>query len=132
MESVPQEDLFSIDFNEGDGISALTGPDSLLLYAVNKLDKKVTNKIEVTLGLAFVNDNEATGEVCYANEPGLRPEFRQSFTGTDLINYIYAVLYSPGNSKKYAEFLKTGVAEIPYPTNVDYFWMMVQTGSCLR
>jgi len=78
---------------------------------------------------AFINPNDATGEVCFANEPGLRPEFRQSFTATDLLDYIYAVLH---NSNKHGEFLKTGIAQIPYPTNTDDFWQLVQTGGKLR
>jgi hypothetical protein len=103
--------------------------NSLSLQTVNSLDKQITGKIATTLGLAFISETETSGEVCFANEPGLRPEFRQSFTATDLLDYIYAVLH---NSNKHGEFLKTGIAQIPYPTNTDDFWQLVQTGGKLR
>lgn len=121
MESISNERFFPIDLNAGNGI---------LLQAVAKLDEEIINKISINLHLPFVNENEATGEVCYANEPGLRPEFRQSFTATDLLDYIYAVLQT--QPEQNGGFLKTGVAQIPYPSNADDFWKMVQTGSRLR
>jgi len=121
MESVSNEDFFSIDLNAENGF---------LLPAVAKLGEEIINKISMALHLPFVNENEATGEVCFANQPGLRPEFRQSFTATDLLNYIYAALQT--RIEQDGEFLKTGIAEIPYPTNADDFWRLVQTGGRLR
>lgn len=103
---------------------------AITLQTVHNLDKQIIQQIANSLGLTFINPNEASGEVCYANEPGLRPEFRQSFTATDLLDYVYAVLQT--QTEQDGEFLKTGVAQVPYPTNTDVFWQLVQAGGRLR
>ncbi len=104
--------------------------EAITLQTIYRLDKQIIQQVATGLGLTFINPNEATGEVCYANEPGLRPEFRQSFTATDLLDYIYAALHT--QAEQNGGFLKTGVAQIPYPSNADDFWKMVQTGSRLQ
>ena len=101
----------------------------ITLQTIHSLDKQIIQQVATRLGLTFINQTEATGEVCFANEPGLRPEFRQSFTPVDLLDYIYAVLH---NNNKYDEFLKAGLAQVPYPTSAEDFWKMVQTGNRLR
>ncbi|MCO5945403.1 type ISP restriction/modification enzyme [Mucilaginibacter flavidus] len=133
---MPGQNFFSIagnpqnipDFPEDDSTLAYTR--AITLQTIHNLYKQIKQQVATRLGLTFINPNEATGEVCYANEPGLRLEFRQSFTATDLLYYIYAALQT--QTKQNGGFLKTGVVEIPYPTNVDDFWKMVQTGSRLR
>ena len=139
MESISRENFFLIDCkskggtNSGDGSNSLpAGRFSISLQTIRNLDTAIIQQITSSLGLAFINPNEANGEVCFANERGLRPEFRQSFTATDLLDYIFAVLHGNSNSEKYEQFLKTGVAQIPYPTNTDNFWQLVQTGGRLR
>lgn len=49
-----------------------------------------------------------------------------------LFDYIYAVLYSPKYRDKYKEFLKIDFPRVPYPTDQDTFWKLVEIGSKLR
>jgi len=136
MDRILSQNFFSITgnpqnapgFRKDDSTPAYN--QAITLQTVHNLDKQIIQQIATGLVLTFINPNEARGEVCYANEPNLRPEFRQSFTATDLLDYIYAVLHT--QAEQNGEFLKTGIVEIPYPVNADDFWKMVQTGSCLR
>lgn len=41
-------------------------------------------------------------------------------TPDDILDYIYAVLYSPSYRKKYSEFLKTDFPRVPIPTQADF------------
>ena len=49
-----------------------------------------------------------------------------------LFDYIYAVLYSPQYRKKYEEFLKIDFPRVPYPTDQETFWKLVEIGGKLR
>ncbi len=49
-----------------------------------------------------------------------------------LFDYIYAVLYSPKYREKYKEFLKIDFPRLPYPTDQDTFWKLVEIGGKLR
>lgn len=50
----------------------------------------------------------------------------------DIIDYAYAVLYSPAYRKKYAEFLKSDFPRVPYPKDTEIFWKLVKLGGELR
>ena len=57
---------------------------------------------------------------------------RSVFTPVDLLDYIYAVLHSPKYREKYKEFLKIDFPRVPYPTDQETFWKMVEIGGKLR
>ncbi len=88
------------------------------------LTEAVVQQITTGLGLTFTCENEAEGEVCFANTSGLRPEFKQTFTATDLLNYIYAVSHIPACYQKHQDLLKTKDAAT--------FWAMVEAGAQAR
>ena len=96
------------------------------------LNKAIVKQIADTLGLTFVPEKEAEGKVCFANNPALRPEFRQTFAPIDLLDYIYAVLHSPTYREKYKEFLKIDFPRVPYPASTGTFWQLVALGGELR
>jgi len=137
MKQMPDDEYFLIDCKPQHNTDLHKGGNNpayrpgIPRQAIHTPDKQIIQQVSARLGLTFISESEATGEVCFANERGLRPEFRQSFTATDLVDYIQAILHNPGNGEKYRDFLKTGVAQIPYPTNIDDFWQLVQTGSRL-
>jgi predicted helicase len=96
------------------------------------LDQEMAKQIATSLGLTFIDEKETESEVCFANSPDLRSEFKQSFTSMDLFDYIYAVLHSSTYRKKYKEFLKIDFPRVPYPTDRDQFWKFVKLGGELR
>lgn len=50
----------------------------------------------------------------------------------DILDYIYAVLHSPGYRKKYKEFLKIDFPRVPYPKDKATFKKLVKLGTELR
>jgi predicted helicase len=54
------------------------------------------------------------------------------FTGENLIDYIYAVLYSNKYRLAYNDFLKVDFPRVPYPTDQETFWKLVEIGGKLR
>ena len=91
------------------------------------LNPEIINQITDCLGLQFINEKETEGNVCFINSNELRPEFRQSFTSTDLLDYCYAVLHSTIN-----EFSEINSARIPITSDTSIFWKQVNYGSELR
>jgi len=86
--------------------------------------KKTVEQIAMGLGLTFAPEDEPEGEVCFANNPGLRPEFKQTYTATDLRNYIYAVSHFPACYQQHQELLTTKDAVT--------FWSIVEAGAQAR
>jgi len=59
-------------------------------------------------------------------------ESDDKFAPIDILDYIYAVLYSPSYREKYKEFLKIDFPKVPYPENAEIFWKFVKHGRDLR
>lgn len=98
------------------------------------LNPETVNKIATKLGLIYTVEKEIPeeGAVCFANSPEVRPEFRLTFTATDVFDYIYAVLHSPSYREKCKEFLKSDLPRAPYPKDTTAFWQLVKLGDELR
>lgn len=75
--------------------------------------KQFSNK----LGLTFTNEKEIS---------------KETFSPIDIMDYIYAVLYSPTYREKYKEFLKIDFPRVPYPRNKETFWKLVNLGTQIR
>lgn len=54
------------------------------------------------------------------------------FLPIDLIDYIYAVLYSPSYRDTYNDFLQSDFPIVPYPNSADYFFSIAEKGKKLR
>lgn len=97
------------------------------------IDKKLINQISEKLKLAFIKDEGKgrTGEVCFANSPEVRPEFRLTFTTNDILDYVYAVIYSNEHKKDLGKYLKMDLEGIPIPSDTDIFWNLAALGKKL-
>lgn len=82
------------------------------------LNPEIVKEISEKLGLPFAPDSDG-GET-------------DSFAPIDLLDYIYAVLHSPKYRETYKEFLKIDFPRVPYPTDIDMFWKMVEFGGQIR
>ena len=78
-------------------------------HKINNIKKDLAVKLLHTIGISY-NDDMAL----------------------QLFDYIYAVLYSPKYREKYKEFLKIDFPRVPYPTDQETFWKLVEIGSKLR
>lgn len=56
----------------------------------------------------------------------------ERLTPEDILDYIYAVLYSPNYREKYKEFLKIDFPRVPYPKDKKTFSKLVAFGKELR
>jgi predicted helicase len=55
-----------------------------------------------------------------------------TFSPIDILDYVYAVLHHPTYKSKYKDFLLVDFPRVPYPTDADSFWNLVELGSELR
>ncbi|MFH0842118.1 MAG: type ISP restriction/modification enzyme [Bacteroidota bacterium] len=84
---------------------------------IPNLDMTVVKNISDTLGLIFSAEKASN---------------LNSFAPIDLLDYIYAVLYSPTYRKLYKHFLKIDFPRISYPKDKKTFWQLVKLGGELR
>ena len=102
------------------------------IQKISDKDKKVNNhsikQIEDHLNLTFVSDNDTMGNVCFANSNEMRPEFRQTFTMIDVLDYYYAILHS----ETFNEFSRNYDIGIPITSDSKIFWKLVEIGKKIR
>ncbi|MBA6153206.1 type ISP restriction/modification enzyme [Gelidibacter maritimus] len=96
------------------------------------LDTPTIKRLEQHLKLTFLSEKDTYNQVCLANSPEVRNEYRDVFETKDLLNYIFAVLHSPCYLEKYKEVSKIDILEIPYPKDSSSFWKLVDLGAKLR
>jgi predicted helicase len=61
-----------------------------------------------------------------------KDDTENTFAPIDILDYIYAVLYSNNYRRKYKEFLKIDFPRVPYPENAEQFQKLASIGSLLR
>ncbi|GHV95692.1 DNA methyltransferase [Spirochaetia bacterium] len=83
----------------------------------HNLNKDIISVFSEKTGLSFTAEKQ-NGE--------------NTFAPIDILDYIYAVLYSNKYRVKYKEFLKIDFPRIPYPANVEEFRTLSSIGSILR
>jgi len=59
-------------------------------------------------------------------------KYKRNFSPTNLLDYIYSILFSSKYRNTFVEFLKIDFPRIPYPKDKDTFWKLVALGSQLR
>ena len=99
---------------------------------IPNLNTEIVNQIAKNLGLTFVPEK--------TTPPVGHPSVGGEFAPIDILDYIYAVLHSPGYREKYKEFLKIDFPRVPYPkapspserAGGEVFWQLVKLGSQLR
>jgi predicted helicase len=81
------------------------------------LNPSIVQEIAARTGLIFTKEKDDT---------------ENTFAPIDLLDYIYAVLYSNNYRATYREFLKIDFPRIPYPENAEQFQKLASIGSLLR
>jgi hypothetical protein len=74
---------------------------------------KLISQFEKATGLAFVSDESSKGNVCFADNPNLRPEFKSTFRKADIKNYVLGLPQKQ---------------HISLPKDADTFWKIVDLG----
>lgn len=98
------------------------------------ISSQAIQQISEKLQLSFISEEEMerTSEVCFANSPEVRPEFRSTFTAKDALDYFYAVLYSSKFQKEFEKHLRTGLKSLPIPSDIFIFCKLAVLGSELQ
>lgn len=96
------------------------------------LNPEIVKEIAKRLGIGFVPEKEAAGNVCFINSDEVRDDYKTTFAPIDLLDYIYAVLHSPTYRETYKEFLKIDFPRVPYPKDSETFWKLVKLGGEIR
>ncbi len=123
-DSIP-EDLPFLFFHQRDEQYGLL--DRIARHIEN-LDSIIIAKLELSLNLQFTRTTrDSHGNVCFMNDPYLRPEYRTGFHPIDLWDYYYAMWHS----KSYYRLKGDRARELPLPHS-NLFWQMVALGSRLR
>jgi len=65
------------------------------------------------MGLTFISDESSKGNVCFANDATLRPDFKTTFTEKDLKHYILGLPQTQN---------------ITLPKDAATFWEIVDLG----
>jgi predicted helicase len=81
------------------------------------LNMEIVNTLAKRINLAFTDEKKEDGN---------------SFAPIDILDYIYACLYSNNFRQKYMEFLKIDFPRIPWPENAEQFYKLAAIGSLLR
>jgi predicted helicase len=81
------------------------------------LNPSIVEEIAVKTGLSFTAE---------------KGDDEKTFAPIDILDYIYAVLYSNNYRTKYQEFLKIDFPRVPYPKNAEQFQKLASIGSLLR
>ena len=81
------------------------------------------------LNMDLVKEIAANLKMEFAYEDEQRPN---AFSPEDLLDYIYAVLHSPGYRETYRELLKTDFPRAPFPADKKQFRALVKLGAELR
>ncbi len=79
--------------------------------------------------LSVINQISDILKLTFSNE---KQEFPNCFCPIDLLDYIYAVLYSPKYRETYKDYLKSDFPRVPIPSDHAVFWKLVKLGGELR
>jgi len=130
------QDVFVSNFMAEKGFMAMRISNAAKLFPLylynqeNTLDNKtrtpnlnpeIIKEISDKLGLKFIEDHELPNA-----------KNKDNFSPLDLLDYIYAILHSPTYREKYKEFLKIDFPRVPYPSNQEKFWQLVDLGKQIR
>ncbi|MES2239348.1 MAG: hypothetical protein V4497_03715 [Bacteroidota bacterium] len=85
------------------------------------METTVFTIIEKIIGIPFVDDESEMGAVCFASDEDVRADFRIQFSNTDVVNYVYGIIFSL-YSKENKSLHSVPSLKIPYPANADFFW----------
>lgn len=81
------------------------------------INTTIVNKIAETIDQKYTEEKTPTVD---------------TFSPIDVLDYVYAVLFSPNYRHKYSELLKEDFPKVCYPTNKNTFYQLVKLGQTLR
>lgn len=96
--------------------------DDKTIVRTTNLNLNIINQISTDLKLNFKDEKNLSGA----------SDILKTYSPLDLLDYIYAIVYSPQYRERYSEFLKKDYPKIPYPKDAATFWQLVKLGGEIR
>lgn len=96
---------------------------------IPNLTEETINQIAHKTALHFSMEKDPESNVCMANNKEVRPEFRETFSPIDVLDYTYAILNSSNFRSQEIETLETN---FPYPKDAEIFWKLAEIGSQIK
>ena len=120
----------------GDYFSHVFVADTIAAHGVNYLG----NKGQDYICPIYISQGEVDGERQVNFNPQLWAKLQETVLDEDhgvpdelsIFDYIYGILHSPHYREKFAETLKIGFPDIPWPSSSKAFWNVVEKGRHLR
>lgn len=107
--------------------STATKISSATQTGTSKSNSDLINQFASHLGLTFLSEKADSSSVCYAESEEVSPEYRQSFSAMDLLDYLHAILER--SAREGAASLKESIFS---PPQLRQFWELVTIGRELR
>jgi hypothetical protein len=96
-----------------------------------KINSATVDALAKYLKLAYTPEILPRGNVCMAENLEVRPEFRHTFTGVNLKNFLYAILHSSSFEASRTTHLHCDFTQCCFPANTDDFWKLADYGETL-
>jgi hypothetical protein len=95
------------------------------IYKILGQHPEVVAELSNRLHLPYLEEKSSEGNVCFVNSEEVRPEFRETFTPTDVTCYLIG-LFKTSTATEVAK--ENFHLHFPYPQNADVFWLEVENG----
>jgi predicted helicase len=117
----------TLDQYLSDIVTAYKDSIAIELYEeeIPDLTEETINQIANKTGLTFILEKNGENNLCMENDKDIRPEFRQTFTPVDILDYMYAILHSSNYRSADKKIIKSN---LPYPKNNEIFWELAELG----
>ncbi|MDR0644089.1 MAG: hypothetical protein LBG05_04110, partial [Treponema sp.] len=117
------------EFGIGGSFPGNSAPVFPLYLYPNESSLDKTEKRRPNLNPAIVQEVASKTGLSFTEE---KDDTENTFAPIDILDYIYAALYSNNYRRKYKEFLKIDFPRVPYPENAEQFHKLASIGSLLR
>ena len=86
-----------------------------------KVSPAFLNNMGEQLNLNYLEGDSLDGNICFANNSDVRPEFRTNFSKLDIVRYVSSFLTKTTFSLE--------KEKIPFPKNSAAFWNIVKSSN---
>jgi predicted helicase len=117
------------EFGIGGSFPGNSAPLFPLYLYPDKTELDSTAERRPNLNMEIVNGIAEKTRLQFSRE---KEDNETVFAPVDILDYIYAVLYSSNYRTKYREFLKIDFPRVPYPESAEQFQKLASIGSLLR
>ncbi|WP_366185810.1 DUF559 domain-containing protein [Flavobacterium ovatum] len=93
---------------------------------------EVIQNMAKSLKLILTFGNNPEGNVCFAQNKDVRPEYKEIVLQVEILDYCNAIYQSSKFRDSKTDFIKVDLSQFPLPENNNNFWKLVSFGAKLR